>query len=98
MCQDLRVPLGIVTSLAEAILGFWGPPAQGQEYGQGREWNCYQSLDWHEGEESVRKGGEISKLRRGDEWILSLLRTLGRFFFRVFKGVLGVLDDFEVFG
>ncbi|CAK9076728.1 unnamed protein product [Durusdinium trenchii] len=28
----------------------------GQEYGQGREWNCYQSLDWHEGEEPVRRG------------------------------------------
>jgi len=28
----------------------------GQEYGQGREWNCYQSLDWHEGEEDHRKG------------------------------------------
>lgn len=28
----------------------------GQEYGQGREWNCYQSLDWHERDEPVRQG------------------------------------------
>ena len=35
-------------------LGFW--LISGQEYGQGGEWNCYQSLDWHEGEEPARKG------------------------------------------
>eukprot|EP00931_Biecheleriopsis_adriatica_P047538 TRINITY_DN27413_c0_g1_i1.p1 TRINITY_DN27413_c0_g1~~TRINITY_DN27413_c0_g1_i1.p1 ORF type:complete len:868 (+),score=136.37 TRINITY_DN27413_c0_g1_i1:44-2605(+) len=28
----------------------------GQEFGQGREWNCYQSLEWHEGEEALRRG------------------------------------------
>mmetsp|Transcript_79308 Transcript_79308/g.139977 ORF Transcript_79308/g.139977 Transcript_79308/m.139977 type:complete len:862 (-) Transcript_79308:33-2618(-) len=28
----------------------------GQEIGQGREWNCRQSLDWHEGDEQTRKG------------------------------------------
>ena len=38
------------------ILAFLRGPMQGQEYGQGREWNCYQSLDWHEGEEDHRKG------------------------------------------
>ena len=37
-------------------MAFLRGPMQGQEYGQGREWNCYQSLDWHEGEEDHRKG------------------------------------------
>ena len=37
-------------------LAFLRGPMRGQEYGQGREWNCYQSLDWHEGEEDHRKG------------------------------------------
>lgn len=41
----------------------------GQEYGQGREWNCYQSLDWHEGDEAVRKGLCV--------WVSDLMGTYG---------------------